>query len=66
MVSKFGLVWLSNGIETILSVKQLLYAKAYSGGVAVLVWEPQHEQDALDAYKTTLGSDFSVRESGIH
>ena len=57
--SKFGLVIKRHRNHTALVVKQLLYAK----GVAALVWGQQHEQDALDAYKATLGSDFSVREA---
>ena len=63
--SKFGLIIKRRRNHTAL-VKQLLYAKACSGGVAALVWGQQHEQDALDAYKATLGSDFSVREAGIY
>jgi hypothetical protein len=63
--SKFGIIIKRRRNHTAL-VKQLLYTKAYSGGVAALVWGQQHEPDALDAYKGTLGSDFSVREAGIY
>ena len=57
--SKFEMVIKCRRNHTAL-VKQLLYTKVYNGGVSALVWGQQHEADAFDAYKTTLGSDFTV------
>ena len=63
--SKFGIVVKRRRNHTALA-KQLLYTKVFSDGVSALVWGQQHEADALQAYKATLGSGSTVRDAGIY
>ena len=61
--SKFGTVIKCRRNHTNLA-QQLLYPKV-TGPIFALIWGQQHESDALEAYRTTLHSSFTVNQVEI-
>ena len=57
---KIGLVIKRRNHNTL--AQRLLYYKASSGTVLVLLWG-QHEADALESYKNSLDSGLSLNEA---
>ena len=62
--SNFGLI--SKRQRNHLSLtKQLLYKGSTGLSVPSLMWGQQHEADALEVYKQSLGEEFSMERGGI-